>query len=195
VTEPIVIHVSSDDVREPFLDIYVPQSGGARLVTSIDILSPTNKAPGSHGRKPYRKKQREILRSKVHLVEIDLLRGGRHTTAVPLANGLRQFRPFDYHVCVRRFDHPRDYLVYPIRLEQRLPSIAVALLPDVSPVPIDLQAVFDQSYDAGPYRRSIRYAEVTPVPPLRPEQAEWAAQLLRAKGLLPMGGPPSPASS
>jgi hypothetical protein len=184
--------VSPEEVRETFLDIYAQQRDEPRLVTCIEVLSPTNKTPGAHGRKPYRKKQREVLHSKVHLVEIDLLRGGKHTTAVPHAVALRQTGMFDYHVCIRRFNHPADYLVYPIRLDQRLPQIAIPLLPGVSDVPIDLQTVFEQSYDVGPYRRSIRYAERTPVPPLRPEQVEWATRVLREKGLLPPATAPQP---
>jgi hypothetical protein len=59
------------------------------------------------------------------------------------------------------------------------------LLPGAAAVPVDLQTVFERAYDLGPYRRIIRYADATPAPPLRPEQAEWAARLLRAQGLLP----------
>ena len=40
---------------------------------------------------------------------------------------------FDYHVSVHRFDVPKDIFVYPIRLEQRLPVIAVPLLPQNRP--------------------------------------------------------------
>lgn len=182
--QPVVVHVSPEEVRETFLEIHVEEAGGPRLVTSIEVLSPSNKTPGAHGRKPYRRK-RQILLSKVHLVEIDLLRGGRHTSAVPLAAALGHTQPFDYHVCIRRFDHPTDFLLYPIRLDQRLPEIGIPLLPESPAVAVDLQSVFDQSYDAGPYSRSIRYSEAQPVPPLRPEQAEWARRLLDQQSLLP----------
>ena len=47
-------------------------------------------------------------------------------------------------------------------------------------VTIDLQAVFNRCYDAGPYRREIRYWQTALVPPLRPEQEEWAARLRNA---------------
>jgi Protein of unknown function (DUF4058) len=89
---------------------------------------------------------------------------------------------FDYHVSVHRFDRFEDFLVYPIQLDDRLPEIAIPLLPGDPDVTIDLQAVFDRSYDTGPYRRRVRYAESTPVPPLRPERAEWAARLLGGIG-------------
>ena len=49
------------------------------LVTSIEILSPSNKKIGNPGREKFLEKQREVLDSETHLVEIDLLRGGTHT--------------------------------------------------------------------------------------------------------------------
>src|SRR5262249_53948542 len=79
----VLVRVPHDERRESFLDVYTRQDDGDRLVTTIEVLSPTKKAPGEHGRDLYQRKQQEILGSKVHLVEIDLLRGGIHTTVVP----------------------------------------------------------------------------------------------------------------
>ena len=45
------------------------------LVTVIELLSPANKQPGSD-REQYLAKRMELLNGPVHLVEIDLLRGG-----------------------------------------------------------------------------------------------------------------------
>lgn len=42
----------------------------------IEILSPKNKGAGS-GRNKYEEKRRAVLSSPTHLVEIDLLRGGK----------------------------------------------------------------------------------------------------------------------
>ena len=88
--------------------------------------------------------------------------------------------PFDYHIAVRPFDDLETILVYPIRLEDRLPTIDIPLLPGDPSVTLDLQAVFDRCYDAGPYAREIRYAEDAVIPPLRPEQAAWAERILLA---------------
>ena len=181
----VLVHVPHDERREIFLDIYTRQDNGDRLVTTIEMLSPTNKTPGEHGRELYLRKQREILDSKVHLVEIDLLRGGIHSTVVPRERIVDESRAFDYHVCIHFFDHLEDHLVYPIRLEEMLPEIAIPLMPGVSPVLVDLQTIFDRAYAIGAYPRRIRYQKETPVPPLTTEQAEWATRLLREKGLLP----------
>src|SRR5205823_2593312 len=113
---PVVVHVPHDERREPFVEIYVQEGSGRRLVTCIEVLSPSNKTPGEHGRSLYIRKQAEILASKVHLVEIDLLRAGEHTTAVPLARARRAAGDFDYHVCAHHYDNLEDYFVYPIRL-------------------------------------------------------------------------------
>lgn len=181
--KPRVVRVPHDERREPFLEIYVRKGSDKRLVTSIEILSLTNKTPGEHGRELYLRKQREILGSKVHLVEIDLLRGGEHSTAVPYQRIRAEIGPFDYHVYIHHFDNLEDYFVYPIQLPQRLPPIAVPLLPGDPAVTVDLQAVFDHCYDAGPYAREVNYHIDTPLPPLRPDQEEWAKEILRQVSL------------
>lgn len=181
-TRPVVVTVPHDEHRETFLQIL---SGvhGERLVTTIEVLSLTNKTPGQHGRDLYLRKQREILDSQTHLVEIDLLRGGEHATSVPRKRALAKAGPFDYHVCVHHFDNLEDYFVYPIRLNEPLPEIAVPLLPGDPPVSVNLQAVLNRCYDTGPYHRRVRYAETIPAPPLSLEQEQWARGLLRQKGL------------
>ena len=174
--EPVVISVPHDEHREPFVEIR--SADGNTLVTVVEVLSPANKTSGEHGRGLYLEKQLEILNSKVHLVEIDLLRGGEHTTAVPLDYALEKTGPFDYHVCVHRFDRFSDYVVHPIRLQSPLPTIEVPLLPGDKPVRLDLQSVFNQTYDTGPYRRCVHYGQSAIVPPLSEAQSTWAQGLV-----------------
>jgi hypothetical protein len=176
-----VITIPHDERREPFAEIFVREDDRLRLVTNIEILSLTNKTSGEHGRDLYLRKQQELLYSKVHLVEIDLLRAGEHSTACPKRRILKKAGPFDYHVCIHRFDNLEDFFIYPVRMEERLPEIEIPLLPQDGTVTVDLQAVFDRCYDAGPYRREIRYDMDQPVPPLTPEQAQWAGGFLPQK--------------
>jgi hypothetical protein len=176
--EPILITVETvehDDHIENFLEIHSRWSGQDRLIATIELVSPSNKAPGDEGYDKYRAKQREMLAGQVHLIEIDLLRAGTHVTAVPKDIAKEKAGPFDYHVSVHRFDRPKDFLVYPIRLQQRLPVITVPLLPEDPPVQLDLQAAFNRAYDAGPYRKAIWYGKDPIEPPLQPDQAAWAA--------------------
>ena len=149
-----------------------------RLVTTIEVPGLTNKTPGAHGRALYLRKQREVLQSQVHLVEIDLLRGGEHTTAVPRDLAIAQGGPFEYHVCIHHFDNLEDYVVYPIRLPEPLPEIHIPLLPGEPAVAVDLQEAFQRCYDTGPYRRRIDYQRALPEPPLSSEYSQWAAQRL-----------------
>ncbi len=181
---PVVVRIPREEHRERYLDIYA-QPGRERLVTTIEVLSPSNKSNSGEGRGLYLQKQREVLGSKVNLVEIDLLRGGQHTTAVRLEDALAQAGPFDYHICVRAFEEPDDFVIYPISLGERLPVVAIPLLPGDGSVSVDLQPLLDRCYDTGLYERRVRYAERAPVPPLRPEQATWVEQVLRDKGILP----------
>ncbi|HMC67440.1 MAG TPA: DUF4058 family protein [Gemmataceae bacterium] len=183
-SQPIVITIAHDERRETFVEIRTRTDNGERIVTNIELLSLTNKTPGEKGRELYVQKQQEIVDGKIHLVEIDLLRGGTHSTVVPRRKIARKAGPFDYHVVVHRFDNWVKFFVYTTRLEERLPEIAVPLLPGDPAIPLDLQTVFERYYDAGPYRRRVRYNPSRIVPPLQPDQVPWATDLLREKGCL-----------
>jgi hypothetical protein len=50
---PLVVTVPHDERREPFIDVYVGEGDSERLVTTVELLSPTNKTPGEHGRDLY----------------------------------------------------------------------------------------------------------------------------------------------
>jgi hypothetical protein len=178
VAKPLIIHVPHDERKEPLVEIFHGRAGQRRLVTAIELLSPTNKTPGERGRDLYLRKQQEILGGQVHLIEIDLLRGGKHTTAVPADRLEAAAAPFDYHISIRHFDDFEDYFVYLIQLPEALPTIPIPLLPDDPVVPIDLQAVFDRTYDAGPYRREIDYQSTSPEPPLSPAQLQWVLEVI-----------------
>jgi hypothetical protein len=181
---PLVVTVPHDERSEPHLDLFIQEGDRERLVATIEVLSRSNKTPGEHGRELYLRKQREVLESKVHLVEIDLLRSGEHTTAVPLDRLMRKAGPFDYHVCMHRFDNLEDYFVYPILLQERLPEIAIPLLPGDSDVVVDLQSVFNRCYETGRYARRVRYAQWSLVPALSEDRMQWVQRILRENGLL-----------
>ena len=63
-------------------------------------------------------------------------------------------------------------------LRQKLPVLPVPLTTDHEDVLLDLQAVFERIYNAGPFQKSIDYP-MAPVPPLRPEDKLWAEALLQ----------------
>lgn len=180
--QPVTIQVPQDEFRELMVEIYA-DAGGEKLVTHIEVLSLSNKQPAGGGRKRYLKKQREILDSQVHLVEIDLLRGGQHTIAVPPGELRRKTPPHDYRICLHRFDQPEDFVVYPIPLGAQLPTIPIPLLPGDPDVMIDLQSVFVHCYEVSRYAQRVRYQRDRLVPPLTPEQQVWADDILAKAGL------------
>ena len=167
--------------KESYLEVRRRRGKEVKIVTSIEILSPSNKKASSAGRAEFLAKQRKTLESDTYLVEIDLLRGGTHTLAVPRDLVKVQANTFDYLVSIHRFDRPKEFLVYPVAIAQRLPVIDIPLLPGDSDLPLDLQEVFNRSYDFGPYQREIEYGKDPIVPRLKPEQAQWAATLFEPK--------------
>ncbi len=79
---PVVVRLPASPYRQPFIEIRDRRTGNI-VVTVIEILSPTNKRPGTDAPKKYLEKQAEVLQSNASLVEIDLLRGGEHAVARP----------------------------------------------------------------------------------------------------------------
>ena len=70
--------------KESFLEIRRRRGKEIQIVTSIEILSPVQQEDRQpRARKVPRKAARNALGSETHLVEIDLLRGGAYTLAVP----------------------------------------------------------------------------------------------------------------
>jgi hypothetical protein len=182
-SRPVLVRVETVEhgpFKESYVEVRRREGKKVRIVTAIEILSRANKTPGNPGRELYLAKQREVLDGDTHLVEIDLLRSGTHTSAVPRDLAGDKAGPFDYHISIHRFDKPQDFLIYPIRLEDRLPAIGIPLLPGDADVSLDLQPLFDRAYDAGPYRREIDYVKDRITPRLRADQTTWAAGLTKA---------------
>jgi hypothetical protein len=177
--EPVRVHQLETEMRQTYLEIFDRHQ--RRLVTAIEVLSPVNKRAGK-GRRLYRKKQLELQSAGVNLVEIDLLRRGRHTLCVPstLAEGVR---PWAYLICLWR-PNQSDYELYPIPLRSLLPRIHVPLAANDTDAVLDLQTAFNRAYDAGPYPDRLDYL-APPAVELSDEDFEWTKTLLHKPGLRP----------
>ena len=176
---PWIIEELAEEPVERYLEIRHVETG-SRVVTMIEILSPTNKTPGN-GRQEYLKKQHAALQSETHPIEIDLLRGGQYTLAAPFKQPTSEL-PWDYAVCLHRGQEGRRFGVWYIPVRQRLPRITIPLDPGVSEVTLDLQEALNRCYEQGGYTRMTDYSR-HPMPPLSAEDAAWADALLRARGL------------
>jgi hypothetical protein len=174
--EPVTIPILIVD-EKPETYIQILHRPGRTLVAILELLSPANKEEPGYG--GYLLKRNAILRQKVHLVELDLLLGGRR---MPLAH---DYPLGNYFALVAPGDRRPDCDVYPWTVRQPLPSIRIPLLPADPAIRMDLGAVFTLTYDRGRYARSLDYTAV-PHPALAEEDRAWAAETARA------ALPPSP---
>jgi hypothetical protein len=176
---PWVLTVEPVEVREVFIEI-LTVGDASRVVTVIEVLSPSNKAANSEGRQLYVTKQQEILPSSTHLIEIDLLRYGEHTVAAPRGNLIAR-GGWDYLICLHRGGQRGRYEVWAMTLRQRLPRIRVPLADGEPDIGLDVQAVFDRCYNEGAYARRLDYRG-EPSTPLAETDPTWASALLRERG-------------
>lgn len=172
-TKPHVLRAFiEEEHREAFVEIY--ETGPEmRLVTSLEVLSPSNKRQGSEGWDLYQRKRQSLLLGNVNLVEIDLLRGGQRMPMLdPWPNS-------PYLLMVARARKPHACLVWEGHFQHPLPAIPIPLAKPDSDLSLRLQPLLDTIYRRFRYEQSIHYAmELTP--PLTSDEAVWWRQQLSA---------------
>lgn len=176
VAEPLVIYVP-EPATEPYIEI---REAGPRqrLITLIEVLSPSNKST-PRGRKKYREKQDELEGGGVGRVEIDLLRRGLWMMSVPRKR-IPATRRAEYMACVRRGWDPWRLEYYAFPLRQKLPSIPIPLRKRDQAATLNLQALIDQCYANGRYD-SIDYKADLELP-FSEADAAWIDDLLKSTG-------------
>ena len=174
-----VLSIDPIERREVYIEI-LSVGDTSRVVTVIEVLSPSNKTAGSEGRQLYVTKQQEILQSPTHLLEIDLLHYGEHTVSAPRVSLLEK-GTWTYLACLHRGGQRGRYEVWPTTLRQRLPRIRVPLAHDDTDVVLDLQTVFTRCYDEGAYARRLDYRQ-DPSTPLADDDLAWVTTHLREQG-------------
>src|SRR5439155_18254952 len=120
-----------------------------RLITVLELLSPTNKVEAGE-RDRYLRKRRSFMSGGANLVEIDLVRQGAWLFSGGIRNVLQQAGA-SYAVCIFCAARPAEQSVYPIRLCERLPVIRVPLRPSDTDLVLDLQPLIDQCHERGRY--------------------------------------------
>jgi hypothetical protein len=166
-------------VREEHAEelVEVRQRGDGRLVTLIDLATPTNKT-SRQGREAYLNRRREAKSQGASLVEIDLVLRGQ-----PLLEYSREGLPdWDYAVTVTRASQPERYEIYTATLQKRLPRFKLPLATDDRDTVLDLQAAFARSYDQGGFSGKIDY-EKDPATPLDDDDEKWVSDLLKQQKL------------
>lgn len=173
--EPLVMELSSDPIREPYIEI-LDRYHDLQVVTVLELLSPLNKAAGP-GRDQYLKKRSETLNSSTHWVEIDLLRDGSRACDFTAAQ-LSALGAFDYLLTINRsqgLQHAASRTRFEfIRrcLREPLPTFGLPLVPPDADVALDLQSALDRVYEEGSYMLRIAYDQPC-LPTLASEDQEW----------------------
>ena len=166
------LQVSTGVAREvPQRWVEIRDTADRRLVTVIELLSPVNKR--GRGYSDYVERREDILSSRAHLLEIDLLRRGHR---VPMRESLPHA---PYFLFLSREQRRPLTDVWAIALDQPLPRIGVPLLPGDEDVVLDLQAALIDVYDSIGYDLLLDYSELPDVP-LTDEAADWARRQIEA---------------
>lgn len=171
VTPSIRVQMLEEEISERFITIRSgPDETNSEIVAIIELVSPSNKLVGSSGHKSYLAKREEILNSRTHFIEIDLLRGGDRR---PLGPGGYSA---DYLITLSRTEERPMAELWPTNLPAKLPTIPIPLMPGDDDLVIDLQKIFHQVYDESGYDRRIRLTDPIPKPELSAKNAEWIKQ-------------------
>ncbi len=160
----------TDRVDEWYLEVREVVRG--KLVTVIEVLSPTNKLR-QPGRKQYLRKRDKIFDSRTSLVEIDLLRAGKR---MPIANP----SPVkgDYRILVSRGKSRPRARLYVFGVRQPIPDIPIPLLPSDTEPTLDLNSVLHDLYDRARFDLRLDYTTPATPPHLKQEDVTWAREII-----------------
>lgn len=170
--EPIEMRAFVEvEFRETFVEIS-EREPRRRLVTTIELLSPSNKRRETTGWTRYLRKRQAHLEGGANLVEIDLLRQG---TRMPME---AEWPDSPYYLLVCRREKAPLCTVWPAHFTCPLPVISVPLSAPDPDVPLTLQGILEEVYDRSRYEFDIDYHQPC-TPPLDPATATWLADRLR----------------
>ena len=180
VAEPIRVPAPrAEPVTEGFIEIRRLR-GDRPLVSAVEVFSPTNKSH-RQARADYLRTRADYVAANVNLMEVDLLRGGRHLIGVSRA--VVRAAGTAYRVAVRR-GGSAEVDFYPVALRERLPLIRLPIGPGpTQSVVLALQQPIDHVYRRGRYDAELDYGR-PPDPPLSADDAAWAAERVAAAAMV-----------
>lgn len=165
------------DVPTRYGRIEIRTVGDETLVTAIELLSPVNKRPGADAADAYERKRRELFGSAAHLLEIDLLRGGRRPELVdPLPEA-------PYFIFLSRAERRPVIEIWPLTLRAPIPLVPIPLRHPDPDIPLDLTQALARIYASARYDLRIDYRQAPPPPELPADDAAWLDAHLRERGL------------
>lgn len=154
---------STERVVERYIELRDAKT--REVVTVIEILSPTNKAPNTEGLRAFQNKRNTVMQSNPNWIEIDLLRAGERYEIVASRS--------DYMTLLKRAHTDGPYEVWFFNLRDTMPTIAVPLRPPFEDVPLNLQSAFETTFERALYANSIDYAADPPPPELSADDSLW----------------------
>jgi hypothetical protein len=163
VTLPI-----AQEIKEGYLEIREVATG--RVVTAIEVLSPSNKRAGA-GRDAYENKRQRVLSSLTHLVEIDLLRAGK-----PM-DMLNAPPKSDYRILVSRSHQRPQAQLYSFDVQHPIPLLPLPLAPNDDEPILNLHQLLDEIYEQAGFDLTIDYTQ-PPIPALNGDNWAWVQTLL-----------------
>ncbi len=140
------------EFRESFVEVYELRPE-RRLVTTVEVLSPSNKRYKSPGWFRYCRKRQVHLEGCANLVEIDLLRRGRR---MPMED---EWPDSPYYVLVSRKPAAPQCMVWPAYCLRPLPEIPVPLSPPDADVMLALEPMIEAIYERSRYALDIDYRQ------------------------------------
>lgn len=170
ITTPTVVEaVYEEQIRQRYLEIR--DTSNREVVTTIELLSPFNKATGARGHNEFMEKRNQVMSSTTHWIEIDLLRAGKRPAEVAEKS--------DYYALLKRGSVLETYEVWYIDLRDTLPTIAVPLRDSYDDVPLNLQLAFSDMYHRARYADSIDYSDDVPLPRCNPADEMWIQRCIQ----------------
>lgn len=157
-------------VRTKLTNLEIRDVQEQQLVTSIEILSPTNKREPGLG--DYREKRQRMQQSGVHLIELDLLRRGTRPFAA------ERLTSAAYVISLTRGGAARTD-IWALTLRDTLPKIPVPLLLADEDVILDMQEALTSLYDEAAYDLSVDYTKTPPPPELSEDDERFIKELLK----------------
>lgn len=151
----------------------------SKVVTTIELLSPSSKVRGT-AQRLYLAKREDCLDAGVNFVEIDLTRGGDRFSVLPELESVQP--PPAYVGCVRRATRPAGIAVYLLPLDKPLKPIRIPLRASDDDAILQLQPLVAQAYERGRYG-NLDYRRPLD-PPLAGAEAEFAERALGEAGKL-----------
>jgi hypothetical protein len=171
--QPLQVSVPMiEEIRETYLE--VREIATRRVITTIEILSPSNKK--GQGRQRYEEKRQRVFTSQTHLIEIDLLREG---SPLPVFGTSVQSH---YRILVSRANQRPIADLYLFNVADAIPVFSLPLQAEDPEPLIDLKLLLDDVYVRSGYDFFIDYS-IDPIPELASAESSWLDSLLKQNGV------------